>query len=97
MMTSEDLRIQKGISRGPAFHIEIDGQTVTAYAGETIATAMIAAGYRLIRHSSNLGEPRGLNCGMGLCYECRVTVNGRPNLQACITPAEPGDSVERQL
>lgn len=96
-MTSEDLRIQKGISRGPAFHIEIDGQTVTAYPGETIAAVLIATGHRLIRHTSITGEPRGLNCGMGICFECLVTVNGRPNLRACITPAHPGDSVERQL
>lgn len=96
-MTSENLRIQKGISRGSAFHIEIDGQTVTAYPGETIATVMIAIGQRLIRHTSITGEPRGLNCGMGLCFECLVTVNGRPNLRACITPVHPGDCIERQL
>ena len=96
-MTNEDLRIQRGITRGPAFQIEIDGKVVTAYPGETIATVLIASGHRLIRHSSITGEPRGLNCGMGLCYECLVTVNGRPNLRACITPAHPGDRIERQL
>ncbi len=69
-MTTENLRIQKGISRGLAFHIEIDGQTVTAYPGETIATVLIATGHRLIRHTSITGEPRGLNCGMGLCFDC---------------------------
>ena len=96
-MKSENLRIQKGISRGPAFQIEVDGQTIAAYPGETIATALIAAGHRLIRYSSIAGEPRGLNCGMGVCFECLVTVNGHPDLRACITPAHPGDQVERRL
>jgi predicted molibdopterin-dependent oxidoreductase YjgC len=95
-MTSENFRIQKGISRGPAFHIEIDGQTVTAYPGETIATVLMAAGQRLIRHTSIAGEPRGLYCGMGVCFDCLVTVNGHPNLRACITPAHPGDRIKRQ-
>lgn len=95
-MTAENLRIEKGISRGPAFQIEFDGQTVTAYPGETIATALVAAGHRLIRHSSIAGEPRGLYCGMGLCFDCLVTVNGRSNLRACTTPAHPGDQIERQ-
>ena len=96
-MANENLRIQKGIRRGSAFQIEIDGQEVTAYPGETIATVLIATGQRLIRSSSLTGEPRGLNCGMGICYECLVTVNGRPNIRACITPAQPGDRIERQL
>lgn len=91
------MRIQKGIVRGAAFELEIDDQPVTAYPGETIATVMIASGQRLLRNSSVSGEPRGLNCGMGICFECLVTVNGRPNLRACITPAQPGDRIERQL
>jgi predicted molibdopterin-dependent oxidoreductase YjgC len=95
-MTSENLRIQKGISRGPAFSVEIDGQKTVAYPGETIATVLIAAGHRLIRHTAIAGEPRGLNCGMGVCFECLITVNGRPDLRACITPAQPGDQIERQ-
>lgn len=95
-MTTENLRIQQGISRGAGFDVEIDGQTVTAYHGETIATVLIASGYRLVRHSSITGEPRGLNCGMGLCYECLVTVNGKANLRACVTPISPGDCIERQ-
>lgn len=70
---------------------------MTAYPGETIATVLIATGHRLIRHTSITGEPRGLNCGMGICFDCLVTVNGRPDLRACITPTHPGDRIERQL
>jgi predicted molibdopterin-dependent oxidoreductase YjgC len=33
---------------------------------------------------------------MGICFDCLVTVNGRPNVRACITPAQPGDMVEIQ-
>lgn len=91
------LRIQSGITRGTSFEIEVDGQPTTAYAGETLATVLIAAGLRPFRHTLLSGQPRALYCGMGICFDCLVTVNDRPNVRACITPAQPGDRVKRQL
>ncbi len=92
----EDLRIHKGIKRGPAFEITVNGAPCTAYPGETLATVLLAAGKRVLRFSPILGEPRGGYCGMGVCFDCLVTVNGRPNIRACLTPAQPGDRVEVQ-
>ncbi len=78
------LRLEQGIQRGAAFEICIDGESVLAYPGETLATVLFSTG----RHR--------LFCGMGICFECRVTLNGRPNVRACATLAQPGDRVERQ-
>lgn len=92
-----DLRIQQGVTRGQPFLIQVNGQMVTAYPGETIASVLLAAGWHKFRHTALSGEPRGLFCGMGLCFDCLVTVNGKPNIRACITYAQPGDQVERQI
>ena len=75
----------------------MNGEQVVAYPGETIATALLAAGWYIFRHTAISGEPRGMFCGMGLCFDCMVTVNGQPNTRACVTVAQPGDSIERQI
>jgi len=92
-----DLRIQKGIRRGLPFQIQVDGNVVSAYPGETIAAILLAEGWQAFRHTALSGEPRGLFCGMGLCFDCLVTLNGKQNVRACLTYAQPGDIVERQL
>jgi aerobic-type carbon monoxide dehydrogenase small subunit (CoxS/CutS family) len=92
-----DLRIQNGITRRQPFHILMNGEQVVAYPGETIATALLAAGWHVFRHTAISGEPRGMFCGMGLCFDCMVTVNGHPNIRACVTVAQPGDIIERQI
>ena len=94
---SKNLRIQQGVDRGQPFEIHVNGQTVTAYPGETIATVLLAEGWQMFRHTALSGEPRGPFCGMGLCYDCLVTVNGHPNVRACVTHVQPGDKVERQI
>lgn len=92
-----DLRIQRGISRAQPFTIQVNGVPVDAYPGETLATVMMAAGWRMFRHTLLSGEPRGLFCGMGVCFDCMVSVNGRENVRACKTLAQPGDIVERPI
>jgi aerobic-type carbon monoxide dehydrogenase small subunit (CoxS/CutS family) len=90
------LRLEQGIRRGPSFEITIDGESVMAYPGETIATVLLCAGKRRFRATAESGEPRGLYCGMGICFDCLVTLDGRPNVRACVTLAEAGVQVERQ-
>ncbi len=92
-----DLRIKLGISRGEPFTIHVNGSPVIAYPGETIAAVLLAQGWRMFRHTPLSGEPRGPFCGMGLCFDCLVTVNGQPNVRACLTLAQPGDQVERTI
>jgi aerobic-type carbon monoxide dehydrogenase small subunit (CoxS/CutS family) len=92
-----DLRIRHGVSRGEPFTIYVNGDPVTAYPGETIAGVLMAMGWQIFRDTVLSGATRGLFCGMGLCFECMVTVNGKPNVRACITFAHPGDQVERLI
>lgn len=88
-----DLRIDS-FKRGRKINIMVDGKQCVAYEGETVHAALTAAGIRTLRHSRKTGEPRGLFCGMGLCYECRVTINGIPDQRACMTSAEEGMKIE---
>ncbi len=71
----------------------VDGHPVTAYPGETLLAAMIAGGIRAQKKSPILHEKRGGLCGMGVCYECLVTVNGRSNVRACMCEIEAGMEV----
>ena len=48
----------------------------------TVAAAVVLAGETAFRHSVT-GEPRGPLCGMGICFECRVTVDGVPHARSC--------------
>lgn len=95
-MQREDGRIYQGIERGEPFELLVDGEKVRAYKGETVAAALIAAGLMTMRHTNKLEQPRGFYCGIGLCQECRMIIDGVPNTQACQTLAKPGCQVERQ-
>ena len=89
----KDQRIHSGISRGERVEIKIDGRTVSAYAGETIGAVLTAAGIRCVRHAPHHKDPRGLYCNMGVCHGCLVTVNGQPNVRACVTPVASGQQI----
>jgi len=68
--------------------IFINGRAYTAYEGDTVLAALVESGYKALRHSRKIGELRGPLCGMGVCYECLVTINNRPNQRACMTEVE---------
>lgn len=82
------------VQRGRPIKIQVDGKPIVAYDGETVAAAMLAAGIQTFRLSRKNKEPRGLYCGMGVCYECLVTVDGVHALQACLTLVSDGIQVE---
>ena len=83
----EDLRIPS-VSRGAKIKILVNGREKAAHEGETVLAALVAAGLRTLRKSHVHGEGRGALCGMGVCYECLVSINGRANLRACRTEVE---------
>ena len=76
--------------------ITVDGAPLPAYQGETLAAAMLAAGRRVFRLAPRTGSPRGLFCGIGVCYDCLMVVDGRPNVRACMTPVSEGMRAEIQ-
>lgn len=78
-----------GIRRGEQVTIFLDGEPVVAHLGETVAAAMLGAGEVGIRKTRG-GAPRGLFCGMGVCFDCLVAVGGIPNTRACMTWVSDG-------
>lgn len=94
-MTQLELRFGQDIKRTQSVQIEVDGQSQVAYEGETIAAALLAAGKRVLHTTGSLAT-RGIYCGMGLCHGCLVTVNGVPNVRACVTLVQSGLKVETQ-
>ncbi len=61
--------------------ISINGRLVTVEAGSTVAAAMLTAGEPC--RISTTGEPRAALCGMGVCFECRATVDGIAHRRTC--------------
>lgn len=74
----------------------IEGRTVQAHAGEMLATVLLRAGMDTFRETPVSGSPRGPLCLMGVCFDCLVEVDGQPNVQACMTPAQAGMTVRLQ-
>lgn len=73
--------------------ILVDGQRLFAREGAPLAVALFDAGHRAFRTSVG-GEPRTPICGMGICFECRVTVNGLAHQRSCLIPCTAGMIVE---
>jgi sarcosine oxidase subunit alpha len=69
--------------------IVADGRTVRVPAGITVATALLDLGITAFRQSVR-GEPRGPVCGMGTCYECRVSIDGVAHRRACLVVVTEG-------
>lgn len=72
------------------------GKDIAAESGQSVGAALIAAGHRSWRTTRHDGAPRGIFCGIGVCFDCLVIVNGRPNQRACLTEVRDGDRVEPQ-
>lgn len=75
----------------------VDGRPERATEGQTLLAALLAQGYRALRRNLVTGEPRGGYCGMGVCFECEVEVDGRPGVRACLVPVRDGQDVRLDL
>jgi hypothetical protein len=82
----KNLRIKKR-SFAASITLFVNGTPVAAHEGDSVFAALHAAGYLVLRRSPQAGEPRGAFCGMGLCQECRVTIDGTPGRCACMALA----------
>lgn len=72
--------------------LSVNGETVTMPAGSTVAAAILKTGASAFRVSVS-GEARGPLCGMGMCFECRVTIDGEPHGRSCQTICRNGMDV----
>jgi D-hydroxyproline dehydrogenase subunit alpha len=83
------------VPEGERIAIDFEGRTVEGRRGETLAAALTAAGIRDLRLTQS-EQPRGIFCGMGVCQECLVEIDGRANQRACMTKIDRSLSVRRQ-
>ncbi len=75
--------------------LSIDGRAATCADGITVAAALENAGRSVCRGSVS-GEGRGVLCAMGICFECRVTIDGAPHRRACMELVRDGMEVSTQ-
>ena len=75
--------------------ITVDGERLTGVDGQSLAGVLLASG-RTAWRTSPSGTGRGVFCGIGVCFDCAVTVNGEPDVRACRRRARDGDVVETQ-
>ncbi len=80
--------------RSNQIQVEIDGAAVPAYAGDTVAAVLMLSGTRIFTQASRYNLNRTLFCGMGICHQCLVTVDGIRDVQACMTTVRPGMKIE---
>ncbi len=85
--------IDDAILPGAGVTLFVDGEPVQARRGQTVATALLAQGRRVLRHTRNGGNPRGLFCAMGVCFDCVMTIDGLQGTRACMTRVEDGMQV----
>ena len=84
------------VDRDRSIEFTFDDETYSAHPGDTIASALVAAGIRVFSRSFKYHRPRGLLCCAGNCPNCLVQVGDEPNVRACRRPVEEGMSVAAQ-
>ena len=74
---------------GNSVTVFVNGQRVDVPPGTAVAAAVALAGLSQFRRSVS-GTVRGPLCGMGICFECRVTIHDQPHCRSCVTLCEEG-------
>jgi D-hydroxyproline dehydrogenase subunit gamma len=82
---------------GAPVAITVDGKAISAWTGDTVAAALLAAGIDHCRTTPVTGAPRAPYCLMGVCFDCLVTIDGVGSRQGCLVPVREGMAVETQL
>lgn len=96
-MAGVNRRIEGAIERGQSFEVSLDGQNFEAFEGETLGAVMMAMGKRVMRRTAGDNSPRGMYCGIGICFDCLMVVDGVSNVRACLTVMKPGMKVLTQV
>ncbi|HEY6271355.1 MAG TPA: FAD-dependent oxidoreductase [Terriglobales bacterium] len=91
-----DAHPSEALDRTRRLSFRFNGKTYTAFEGETIGSALVAAGVKIFSRSFKYHRPRGIFCVEGKCPNCLMSVNGSPNVRVCTQAARDGDLVEAQ-
>ena len=73
--------------------VRINGHTKNVPVGCSVAAAVMRSGEWTLRQSVT-GQPRGALCGMGICFECRLTIDGVPQQRSCQTLCREGMEID---
>jgi predicted molibdopterin-dependent oxidoreductase YjgC len=73
--------------------VNVDGRPAAALAGQTVAAVLVRAGRWGFSRNLVTGELRGPLCGMGVCFECLVTVDGEAGVRACLARVAEGTTI----
>lgn len=87
----QGIRLADGVSRGKEVEIVVDEKPVKAYLGETVASALIAAGHTVCQINKN--HSYGVFCNIGICYNCLMKINGRI-MRSCQVEVKAGMCIE---
>lgn len=79
----------------PEVNILVDGQQVAVKAGLSVTAALLSVGLEP-RRTSHTHAEHGPFCHMGVCYECLMEIDGKPNQQACLVEVKEGMHIKRQ-
>jgi predicted molibdopterin-dependent oxidoreductase YjgC len=93
MVVRDDRRLAGAIERGRRVELLVDGDRVAAFEGESVAAALVASGRRGLRTTPRRGEARGMYCGIGVCFECVLPVDGC-RVRTCLTAVRDGMRIE---
>jgi len=80
-----------------SLRLMLDGVPVLARPGESVAAALLAHSGGATRQTPVTGSGRAPYCMMGVCFDCLVTIDGHPNVQACMVSAREGMVIQRQI
>ena len=68
-----------------------------AFVGQNVAAAILLNGNRILRSTRAAERPRGIFCGIGVCFDCLVVIDGIPNQRACLVEVGQGMRIETQI
>jgi hypothetical protein len=85
-----EMKLIRGIEPGPAFEFTFEGKALSGFDGESVASALMRAGILKQRSTLKRSAPRGYYCGMGLCWDCAVHVEGEGVVRSCGFMLRPG-------
>jgi sarcosine oxidase subunit alpha len=89
-------RLGEAIRRDRPISFRFERRTLPAFEGDTVGSALAAAGVGITSRSFKYHRPRGLQCMTGSCPNCLMRIDGIPNVRACTEPVREGTRVERQ-
>ena len=87
--------IAPSLNMSTRFEFSFEGKLIKASEGQSVAAALLEAGERCLR-IDEAGNAKGVVCAIGVCWECRCSIDGVPDTRACVTEARPGMIVCRQ-